>query len=296
MSIKDRLKIFLQEAVTYKNQGLLDESRIKYCKALEILKVNQRLGDQKTLIQIIESKMTSSELNTELESTEAEVTEQPYEVQELIKTMILSSIKNDSEKLSFEDAITLSKLGQYDIALEALKVLVEKDLNSFVAAKNILTCHISQQAYQAAIDQLIEWTETNCFSSDQLSSLRAELKDQLSKQGVKIKLPKLLSQNFSTINQTEFIDIISIEIPLKTGKGKNQTLELDVDFQANNMLSLIIPRKDKSCIDDLKDGLSLKDITYYSPFAILKGPGKVNSLVEIQNGPKKGDYCLKIKI
>ena len=171
------LGVLLKEAETYRNQGLLEEARLKYHKALEILKANEQLGNRKVLIHIIESKVASLKTNTD--------------------TMERPIFKNKSP----------SESGQLDS-----------------------------------------------------------------------------------------IDVISIEIALDAGPGKNQVLNFEVDFQVGNMLSIIIPGKNKSLIAQLKDGFFLNDIQYYSPIAIFKGAGVVTSCIEIKNGPKKGDYCLKIKM
>ena len=177
MSIKNMLSVLLKEAETYRNQGLLDEARLKYQKALEILKANDKLGDRKALIQIIEGKVA-------LLKTSTDTTEQPI-------------LKNQTPSES---------------------------------------CRL------------------------------------------------------------ESIDVISIEIALDAGPAKDQVLDFEVDFQANKMLSIIIPSKNKALISQLKDGVFLNNILYYSPIAILKGAGVVTSCLEINNGPKKGDYCLKIRI
>ena len=177
MSIKNMLSVLLKEAETYKNQGLLDEARLKYHKALEMILANEQLKNQRALTQIIESKV--------------------------------ASLKSDTDTMD---------------------------------------------------------------------------------------LPKFKNQSPLESCEFESIDIISIEIALDAGPGKGQVLEFDVDFQAGNMLSLTIPRKDKPRIAHLKDGILFKNITYYSPIAIFKGAGVVSSCSEINSGPKKGDYCLKIKI
>ena len=177
MSIKNMLSVLLKEAETYKNQGLLDEARLKYHKALEIIQANEQLKNQRALIQIIEIKVASLKSNTDT-----------------------------------------------------------------------------------------------------------------------MELPVFKNQRHSERGQFESIDVISIEITFDAGPGEDQVLDFAVDFQAGNMLSLIIPRKNKSLIAHLKDGILLKNITYYSPIAIFKGAGVVSSCSEINSGPKKGDYCLKIKI
>ena len=177
MSIKNMLSVLLKEAETYRIQGLLDESRLKYHKALEILKANAQLGDRKALIQILESKVASLETNTD--------------------TMELPIFKN---------------------------------------------------------------------------------------------------QRHSESGLLESIDVISIEIAFDAGPAKDQVLDFEVDFQVRNMLSIIIPGKNKVLISQLKDGIFLRNILYYSPIAIFRGAGVVDSCIEINNGPKQGDYCLKIRI
>ena len=174
MSIKKMLSVFLKEAETYRIQGLLDEARLKYHKALEILK---ELEDRKALIQIIERKVASLKANAD--------------------TMELPIFKNRSPSES---------------------------------------------------------------------------------------------------GRLESIDVISIEIALDAGPGKDRVLDFEVDFQVRNALSIIIPRKNKSIIAQLKDGIFLSNILYYSPIAIFRAAGVVTSCIEIKNGPKKGNYCLKIRI
>ena len=177
MNIKNMLSVLLKEAETYRYQGLLDEARLKYNKALEVIQTNEQLKNRKDLIQIIENKAASLKTNTD--------------------TMELPIVKNQSPSES---------------------------------------CRL------------------------------------------------------------ESIGVIAIEITLDAGPSKDQVLDFEVDFQVRNMLSLIIPRKNKALIYQLKDGVFISNILYYSPIAIFRAAGVVNSCIEINNGPKKGNYCLKIRI
>jgi hypothetical protein len=97
-------------------------------------------------------------------------------------------------------------------------------------------------------------------------------------------------------DQGEFLDITSIGITMEEGPSQGQMVEFDVNFQSGNMLSLIIPSKDEALIAQLQDGVRLDNIQYYSPIAIFRGAGVVASRTQIKNGPKKGDFCLDIKI
>ena len=110
------------------------------------------------------------------------------------------------------------------------------------------------------------------------------------------KVASLKSNTDLNIGRLESIAVISIKITLDAGPTKDQVLDFEVDFQVRNMLSIIIPGKNKSLIAQLKDGVFLNNVRYYSPISIFKGAGVVNSCIEIKNGPKKGNYCLKIRI
>ena len=94
----------------------------------------------------------------------------------------------------------------------------------------------------------------------------------------------------------EFLDITSIGITFDSGPRKGKMVEFDVNFQSGNMLSLIISKQDQALIEDLKAGMELKDIQFYSPIAIFNGLGVVSSKTQIKSGPKQGDYCLDIRI
>ena len=108
--------------------------------------------------------------------------------------------------------------------------------------------------------------------------------------------PIVKNQSPSESCRLESIGVIAIEITLDAGPAKGQVLDFEVEFQANNMLSIVIPRKNKALISEFKDGVFLSNIRYYSPTATFKGAGVVTSCIKINNGPKKGDYCPKIRI
>ena len=228
MSFKDQFKIFMQEAEIYKNQGLVEEARLKYQNAKEMIQANEQLGNRDALIQTIESK--------------------------------LANLKSDTDS----------------------------------------------QSKETALPQL---PPNGVFSEGNLEALKAEIEYQLASQGVEMELPEIKTnisseaggalsapEDSSEDGQVESIDIISIEIPMDAGPKKGQVLGFDVDFQADNILTIIIPKKDKSQITHLNDGFRLNKIMYYSPIAIFRGDGVVKSCMEINEGPKKGDYCLDIKI
>ena len=139
--------------------------------------------------------------------------------------------------------------------------------------------------------------------------VRVYLVDALAKKGIETNLPSPMpaAEKVAAVDMPEdlaaddggdeeFIDITSIGITLDNGPRKGKMVEFDVNFQSGNMLSLIISKQDQSLIEDLKAGMELREIQFYSPIAIFNGSGVVSSKTQIKSGPKQGDFCLDIKI
>ena len=142
-----------------------------------------------------------------------------------------------------------------------------------------------------------------------MEQVRVYLEDALTKKGVDVDLPspvlvqddsqgsgQVAAASAESAGDEEFLDITSIGITFESGPRKGKMVEFDVNFQSGNMLSLIISKQDQSLIEDLKAGMELKDIQFYSPIAIFNGSGVISSKTQIKSGPKQGDYCLDIRI
>lgn len=310
MNLKDQIKAILQEAEIYRRQGLLEESRSKYKEATDLIQANSQLRNREALIQAIGSKVASLDSTTDALDNEDASPQLSPKAQDLIKKLFSFSEKKDRDEAALEGAIALAKFGQFDGALEEFKALIDRDTHRLVAAKNILRCHFAVNANEAAVDQLKEWLTGDLFSPEQLTGLRANVADHLTRQGVEMELPEielsapaaaddsgaLGDMGMPDDDQGEFLDITSIGITMEEGPSQGQMIEFDVNFQSGNMLSLIIPSKDEPLIEQLQDGVRLDNIQYYSPIAIFRGAGVVSSRTQIKNGPKKGDFCLDVKI
>ena len=178
------------------------------------------------------------------------------------------------------------------------------------AAKNILRCHMATDASQEAVNLYHQWHSDDAFQPGQLEQVRVYLVDALAKKGIETNLPSPMPALEKVAAdphvledapadegvEEEFIDITSIGITLENGPRKGKMVEFDVNFQSGNMLSLIISKQDQSLIEDLKAGMELREIQFYSPIAIFNGSGVVSSKTQIKSGPKQGDFCLDIKI
>lgn len=308
MDIKQRLKTMLQEAELYRSQGLIVEAHAKYNDAADLIKSINNLKNKESLLNSISDKIKA------LDDTKNKVDKGPAspelskKAQDLIKNLFAFSENNDPDAAALDGAVALAKFGQFDRAIKELDALLAKESLRIEAAKNILRCHLSAASADEAINQYHQWFSGEIFLPSQLEAVRGYLEDILQKRGIETKLPspldaaqentsqKAVDNQVASEPEEEFLDITSIGITFESGPRKGKMVEFDVNFQSGNMLSLIISKKDQELIQDLKAGLKLKDVQFYSPIAIFNGAGVISSKTQIKSGPKQGDYCLDIRI
>jgi tetratricopeptide (TPR) repeat protein len=308
MNLKVQIKSLLQEAEIYRNQGLLSEAKDKYKAAVDIIRVNDQLKNKQNLLEAIAQKIRLLETDSDALDRELESPALSPNAQELIKKLFSFSDKKDRDEAALEGAIALAKFGQFESALAEFGELIKKDSIRVIAAKNMMRCHLANGSLDQAVSQYHQWHSTAEFPEDQLEIVRQYLEDILKKKGKNIDLPlptlkdssrqtgSGIAEDEEKEEPVEFLDITSIGITFDSGPGKGKMIEFDVNFQSGNMLSLIISSKDEELIETLKTGIKLNNIQYYSPIAIFKGAGIVAARTQIKNGPKKGDFCLDIKI
>lgn len=309
MDIKQRLKLLLQEAEIYRSQGLISEAYGKYEDAEKMVHSIGNLKNKDGLLTAISDKMAA--LNFTREKVEKGPTspELSKKAQDLIKNLFAFTENKDEDAAALEGAVVLAKFGQFDRAIEELNALLARDSIKVEAAKNILRCHMATDVTQEAVNLYHQWHSEDAFQPSQLEQVRVYLVDALAKKGIETNLPSPMPamENVAVDNMLEdlpanegsdeeFIDITSIGITLENGPRKGKMVEFDVNFQSGNMLSLIISKQDQSLIEDLKAGMELREIQFYSPIAIFNGSGVVSSKTQIKSGPKQGDFCLDIKI
>ncbi|MBW2249939.1 MAG: hypothetical protein JRF60_04750 [Deltaproteobacteria bacterium] len=225
----------------------------------------------------------------------------PKKTQELIKSKIKIPKKMGRGEAALEDAINLAKLGEYKRALKELQNLISVDSVRVNAAKNIIRCNMALSAPDDAIDQYNKWKSNNLFRNDQLEKVRFFLKSSLMKKGIERTLPELKKiskpehPDFEEKDE-EVPDISSIVIMLDKGSQKGKVIELDVSFQAGNIINVIMSGREHGRIKNLNIGFKISDIQFFSPIAIFKGSGIVSNMTYIRSGPKKGDCSLDIKV
>lgn len=305
MDAVKQLKSLLQEAELYRSQGLLNEAKTKYLNASKLIKNDKQLKTRQNLIDSITKKIRN--LNNTIDKVEKRTgkPELSSTVQDLIIDKFSFSVGKDEDTGALDGAIALAKFGQYERALTEFNKLITKEQLQLAAAKNIIKCRIAFTSIDDAVNQYQQWFDNNIFTPDKLEKIRVFLQEILDKHGIDKSLPQAKEAVEDKgaekavegqLQEDEVLDVISIGIIMDSGPKKGELVELDVSFQSGNVISLLIPRKEKELIENFKVGAILNDIQFYSSIALFNASGVIASLAEIKVGPRKGDYNLDIKI
>jgi hypothetical protein len=300
MDIRLQIKSLLNEAELYRAQGLFADAKRKYTAASEIINKINNLKNKEGLAKAILEKIQSLEEKTEKAQTGPSSPELSEKGQNLIKNLFG---ENELQK-----AVALAKFGQFERSIVELQALLKDDAYRVEAARNIIRCKMAMGSVDDAIDQYNQWFSTDLFSTAEMESIRSYLQPILEKRGIEKTLPVPVVEDeentagkggieFSMPEpEEEILEITSIGITFSSGSQMGKMVELDVNFQSGDMLSMIIPKKDKGLIEDLQDGDTLDDIQFYSPIAMFSGTAVVANKTQIDSGPKQGDFCLDLKI
>ncbi|MBR9986727.1 MAG: hypothetical protein KFF68_12530 [Desulfosarcina sp.] len=302
MDISLQIKSLLNEAELYRAQGLFPEAKDKYHAASDLIHKIGKLKNKDSLLKAISDKIQSLEKKTAKVETGPSSPELSEKGQNLIKSLFG---ENDLQK-----AVVLAKFGQFERAVVELEALLKDDVYRVDAGKNIIRCKMAIASVDDAIDQYHQWLSGDLFTGHQLESIRTYLQPIIDRKGIDKILPVPVSEK-DEINtdadsggiafsmpepEEEILDITSIGITFTNGSHKGKMVEFDVNFQSGGTLSLIISKNDKGLIDELKEGDRLDDIQFYSPIAMFKGTAVVTTKTRIDTGPKRGDFCLDIKV
>ncbi len=329
MNIVKKVKSLLKEAELYHKQGLLDEAMGKYNKAKELIQDDELLRSKQNLMDGISKKMSLLAKDIERIEQAPKTPEVSADVQDLIKRLFTFSAEKDDDTIALDGAIALAKFGQYDSALLEFNELLKRESLRVVAAKNILRCHMAMSSVDEAFAQYEQWLSGEMFVPDQIDKLRMFFEGILEKEGVDRALPTVKVQEEDdahliempeidepqiqeTISEgvdidgfefeedeaesDEILDINSIRLTVESGPREGQAVELIVNFQSGNVISLLIPSRDKDLIECFNAGDTINNIEYYSPIAIFNSSGLVSDIVQIKTGPRRGDYNLDIKV
>ena len=314
MNITKKMKILLQEAELYHTQGLLNEAMEKYHNATKLIKSNEQLKSNQNLINGITNKIRVLKEDIIKIQKAPKKPEVSAEVQELIKKMCSFAPDKSEDLKALDGAIALAKFGQLKRAITEFNELIKKDSLRVVAAKSILRCHMALSSMDEAVTQYEQWISDDIFSTIQLDKLYVFLENILKKEGVDKKLPRrkaptvnlepvitrlgtnVVQAKEPEIENDDALDINSIGITIDSGPQEGQVVEFKIRFQLGNIITLLIPIRDKDLIKSFKVGNKINDIKYYSTTALFSGSGIVTLVKEIKIGPLRGDYCVDIEI
>lgn len=189
MDIGTKIKTLLKEAELYKGQGLLNESKSCYQNAVKLIKSIDKLKNKDKLLYGIAVKIKS--LNEEIERVESapDNPEIGEESQELIKKLLSYAKTDDENAMALEEAIALTKFGQYERAIKDFTALLDKETVRLAAAKNILRCFIASENIDGGIEKFKEWMGDDTLSQDQLKKLGLFFQSIIDKKGLDVKVP-----------------------------------------------------------------------------------------------------------
>ena len=329
MNIVEKIKALLKEAKLYHSMGLLTEAMGKYKNAMEMVEGNEQLKSRTNLIAGISKNINFLEKDMHKVEAAADKPEVSAKVQDLIKKLFTLAEDKDQDAVALDGAIALAKFGQHERALLEFKELLAKDSVRVVAAKNIIRCHMANTSVDAAVDQYEQWLSSDLFVPGELNKLRFFLESLLKKEGVEKKLPaaetpaatpeptiempeveeakiempeveevkiEVLEIEKDEVQDDEVLDINSIGIILDSGPRNGDIVELDVSFQAGNVISLLLMHTDTDLIELFNVGETLHNIQFYSPIAMFGGSGIVDAKTHIESGPRRGDYSIDLKV
>lgn len=327
MDFVQKIKGLLQEAELYRSQGLLNEARMKYENARDLIEKNDRLKGREKALDGITRKLGM--LKTEMKKIEEanQMPELSEELQDFIKKKF--SFAAGKEQSTLEGAIALAKFGQYKAALKEFNDLIKTEANRIVAAKNIIRCHVSLKEYEETVSQYKEWSESGFFTKDQLDNLHIFINGLFEKKGIgkaipvaadsaEIAVPELTipeigpTENepvsieiagFRFVDSAEagltaddLDDVNSIGIMLDEGSQFGKLIEFEISFHSGTEITIIVPEKQKELATLLQPGYKLKAVQFYTAFAMLNGMCRVESNIKIGTGPKRGDYSIDLRV
>ncbi len=329
MDLRTRIQNLFKEAEIYRQQGLYSEAKHKYQAVAKFLEKNENITNRQQLLDAISKKINAldKDLN-ELDDVASPEEMATSNVQDLVKGFFSSSASQNKNKgaVAFKGAVALAQLRQFERALAEFARLVPNESVRVPAAKNVLKCHMALGAPEQGITQYDAWLRDDMFTDEQIESVRVFFEDLLKTKGLTVNLErrhgapgapgepvteagimKPSAEDTSALIEAaeaaaeeamdeDPIEICSLEITYDAGPEAGTTVELEVDQQIGNKLTLVIPGKNKEYVENLEVGRRLDDLQFFSHFIMFRGAGVVLTKTLINSGVNKGDYSLVIRM
>jgi tetratricopeptide (TPR) repeat protein len=293
MDLKEHIKKNLSEIDTYRSHGLFVAAKDKTKALLALIRQSGQFKNKQKLMAAMSKKLE------ELEDDALKFEETGTESEDLVDELIPFKKEEETDSIALNRAITLLMHGQFEKALSKFSELINKDFTRAVAAENIIRCHIGLSSLDKAVTQYEEWISSGKFSQEELEEIGFFLQGILNQKGIDRVLPipeKTSDEEEHETDEEEFIDILSIEIPLHNKDLEEDIIKRNVSFQEGNIISVIIPSTMAALVNGFEVGSTLKDVKIYSTAVVFKDSCVISEKRKIESGPKKGGYTLVMKI
>jgi tetratricopeptide (TPR) repeat protein len=303
MDLASKIKGILKQAEIYSTQGLFVEARDNYRSVIELLQTQPRVKDKEKLIHGLEAKVEAMEGRIRKVEGAAPPPVLSPEIQALIKRLFSFSQSEDPDHIALDEAVALTKFGQYASAMDEFEILLNRPQVRLSAAKNILRCHLAAQNIPAATDQYRRWLDDPRFDPELQAKLHGFLQALLEQKGEGADLPdppNLLQSEMMPTLQIEapddVLDINAVRIQIPEGPSKGLYVDYDVSFQSGNVISILIPEVDTEVLKVLQLGEIISNVELTAAVAIFKGSAKVMAKNRIKIGPRSGYFNVDLKI
>jgi hypothetical protein len=289
-----KIRGLVHEANTYRSQGLLVQSRNKYLEALTCVVRNPELKNRGQLLDAVRSRI--SEVEEEIQRVEGAegVPELSDAMQNIIKKRF--SFSEDREIAAYEGAVALARFGQYEQALEEFQRLQRQGVLPLVAAKNIITCHLTFASPEVAVAQFENWVCREAFTREELEEIRKYFKVMFKKNTIRKEVPELDEKIAPPLDSDEgwtgTLPIATVNVKDRNGQPE----EFDVTYQTGNIISLVVPCDRMGLLNSLKPGNRVSGLQCYSEEALWRCDGLVFGKAKIESGPRQGDFLLEMTV
>lgn len=288
-----------KEAEIYRSHGLLKESKDVYEQIADLVEQLQP-GERKQGFEdsIAEGKRL---LKDEFEEVK-ELTQKARvssKAQDVMKDLFSYPAGESAEKSDLEGALSLMSFGQYERALEELRRLFKEEPLRFKAAENILQCHLELGSADHALAEYQNWRTGDVFSEDEIEKLSAAFEGSLREKGINKSIEQLWSGAKIRVDQDlqiEILDFIFIEITIEEGPLKDQAIDIDVNWQTDRLIRILVPDSRVDLLEQVYTGAKLRRVRYFSSHAFLNGAATVVSKRPIPGDFEETSYVVDLRM
>jgi len=295
----DLIKSLVKEADLYRDQGLLEQAKYKYSEALKLVRSNEALKKQESLINTLNKRIKTVTAAIDEYCRDEDDPQLTEDLQNLISSLF--SFSRDKDLAAIEGAVALAKFGQYEKAFSEFQRLIDERILPLRAAQNMLMCQLFFISPERAVDQYRLWSSAPFFTEMEFKSLRAFLIKIFKKEGIELDLSEIQTAfheecGKDASKESLLLEISSIGICMKDKFQREIDIELDITFQTGNTVSFFVKANKKQLIDFLAVGTKLPLIQCHSSITFFQARGVVSEKKIIPSGPRTGDYIFDLTI